>query len=593
MCGIFGYKGNKTNAGEIVLEGLKRLDYRGYDSWGVCVMSKDTLTVHKEVGKISEVQGTVSLPSSTAAIAHTRWATTGGVTQVNAHPHLSTDNSFALAQNGIVENFAELKKMLIEKGYAFVSETDTEVIVRLIEEKLTTQKDYVSAMRAAFLTLTGRNTVILITRSGEIYAARNGSPLVIGVNTKTREVFLSSDTLSFAPFVDKMIVVENGQMVSVDNTNAVQLYDLLTGDKCTYTLEDMTIKAEKIDKEGYEHFMEKEIHETPYVLRQVAQQDMDKVQAFAQVLKHAHHVYVIGSGTAGIAASQIAFYLRLYGKIGATSLIGADVQSYYDIFQPDDIIIAPSQSGETADVIEVLEHVKKKGLKIGSIINMPGSIMTRMSDYPFMCNAGPEICVMSTKVFTSQVAWGYLVAKAMQGRLDEGKGAIERLAGSIQTYLKSEQSLQSLRELARHLADKPHIFLLGKYQNYAMMQEGMVKIIEASYRHAHAIPAGDLKHYAITLIEKGMPVIVAISDDEVKNDLTTAINEVRLRGAEVIVIGHTREDTFDYFIQTEDTGETDAISNVIPLQLLAYYLAVALGNNIDKPRHIAKSVTVK
>lgn len=593
MCGIFGYKGNKTNAGEIVLEGLKRLDYRGYDSWGVCVMSNESLFVHKEVGKISEVQDKVELPSSSVAIAHTRWATTGGVTKANAHPHMSTDKSFALAQNGIVENFAELKKNLKEKGYTFVSETDTEVIVRLIEQKLRETSDYLEAIREAFLTLTGRNTIILITKTGEIYAARNGSPLVIGVNTKTHEVFLSSDTLSFAPYVDKMIVVENSQMVSVDTNNTVELYDLKSGKQCAYVQEDMTIQADKIDKEGYEHFMEKEIHETPYVLKQILQQDTEKVLTFAEVLKKAHHVYVIGSGTAGIAASQIAFYLRLYGKISVTSLIGADVQSYYGIFQPDDIVIAPSQSGETADVIEVLEYVKTKGIKIGSIINMPGSMMTRMSDYPFMCNAGPEICVMSTKVFTSQVAWGYLVAKAVQGRYDEGKLAIERLAESIQTYLESKENLQSLRELAKHLANKQHIFLLGKYQNYAMMQEGMVKIIEASYRHAHAIPAGDLKHYAITLIEKGMPVIVAISDDGVKSDLITAINEVRLRGAEVIVIGHTREENYDHFVQTEDTGETDAIGNVIPLQLLAYFLAVVLGNNIDKPRHIAKSVTVK
>ncbi len=593
MCGIFGYKGNKQNAGHIVLEGLKRLDYRGYDSWGVGVMSNGTLTMVKEVGKISEVLTEVALPESTSAIAHTRWATTGGVTKVNAHPHMSTDKSFMLAQNGIVENFSELKKSLIGKGYSFMSETDTEVIVRLIEDEMKTDSRYISAIRSAFLKLTGRNTIIVLTKTGEIYAARNGSPLVIGVNSKTHEVYLSSDTLSFAPYADKMIVVENGQMVSVDNSSKVALYTIATGEVCKFTLEEMTVKADKIDKEGYDHFMMKEIHETPYVLRQIIAQDPDKLDTFAKALQGAHHIYVIGSGTAGIASSQIAFYLRLYGKLDVTSLIGADVQSYYHLFRSDDIILAPSQSGETADVIEVLEHAKANGVKIGTIINMPGSIMTRMSDFPFMCNAGPEICVMSTKVFTSQIAWGYLLAKTVQGKLEEGKENLNALSEVVQRYLDTEKNHTVLKILADHLAQKQHIFLLGKYQNFGIMNEGMVKIIEASYKHAHAIPAGDLKHYAITLMEKGIPVIVAVSDDVVKADVITAINEVRLRGAEVIAIAHTPESVYDHYIPTEDTGETDAISIVIPLQLLAYYLAVKLGNNIDKPRNIAKSVTVK
>lgn len=593
MCGIFGYKGNKTNAGQIVIEGLKRLDYRGYDSWGVGVVSNGKLTVEKEVGKISDMTAEIELPESSAAIAHTRWATTGGVTRVNAHPHISSDSAFILAQNGIVENFNEIKTDLQQKGYSFISETDTEVIVRLIEEEHKNTPSLVSAIRSAFLKLTGRNTIIVLANTGEIYAARNGSPLVIGVNTKTNEVYLSSDTLSFAPYVDKMIVVENGQMVSVDNVNSITLRTIATGEVCEHTLEEMTVKADKIDKEGYDHFMMKEIHETSYVLRQVIQQDPEKLQAFAKALQSAHRIYIIGSGTAGIASSQIAFYLRLYGKLSVTSLIGADVQSYYDIFRPNDIIIAPSQSGETADVIEVLEHAKQKGLKIATLVNMPGSIMTRMSDYSFMCNAGPEICVMSTKVFTSQIAWGYLLAKAVQGRLEEGKTNLAYLAEVVQRYLDDEKNHTILKDLASHLSEKEHIFLLGKYQNFAIMNEGMVKIIEASYKHAHAIPAGDLKHYAITLMEKGVSIIVAVSDDVVKNDLITSINEVRLRGAEVIAIAHKREENYDFYIPTEDAGETDAIGAIIPIQLLAYYLASTLGNNIDKPRNIAKSVTVK
>lgn len=592
MCGIFGYKGYKQNAGQIVVEGLKRLDYRGYDSWGVGVVSERSLVVKKQVGKISDIKD-LNLPLSNTAIAHTRWATTGAVTQINAHPHMSSDKSFILAQNGIVENFTELKKPLLKKKYTFISETDTEIIVRLIEDNLKTNSNYMGSIRSAFLKLDGRNTIILLTKTGEIYAARNGSPLVIGINSKTNEIFLSSDTLSFAPYADKMIVLKNNQIVSINNKQKLKVFDVKSGKQCEYKLENMTINAGKIDKEGYDYFMIKEIHETPYVIRQIINQDSEKIAEFAQVVKAAKHIYIIGSGTAGFASAQIAFYLRVFGKIHAVSLVGADARSYYNLFQKNDLIIAPSQSGETADVIEVLEFAKEKDMKIASIVNMPGSMITRMSDYPFMSNAGPEICVMSTKVFSSQISWGYLVAKAVQGKFEEGKKNLTILAAVIHTYLKHINNHKIIKDLAKRLAKKEHVFLLGKYQNFPIINEGMVKIIEGTYKHAHALPAGDLKHYAITLMEKGVPVIVAVSNDIVKNDINTAINEVRLRGAEVIAIAHEKLENYDYYIPTKDTRETDAIGNIIPLQLLAYYMAVKLGNDVDKPRNIAKSVTVK
>ena len=592
MCGIFGYKGIKSNAGEIVTEGLKRLDYRGYDSWGVGIVKGNKLTIEKQVGKISEIKN-LSLPSCNTAIAHTRWATTGAVTKINAHPHLSSDKTFMLAQNGIVENFSELKKSLIKDGYKFTSETDTEAIVKLIERELKTNKNYLEALRSVFLKLIGRNTVILLTQTGEIYAARNGSPLVIGRNSRTKEVFLSSDTLSFSLQVDKIIVIENSQMVYIDNNAVVKVFDIKSGKPRACRWERLTISSGKIDKEGYDHFMLKEIHESPYVIRQIINQDKNKLLAFAKTIKSAKYVYVIGSGTTGIAASQIAFYLRVFGKINAINLVGADATSYYDLFKKNDIIIAPSQSGETADVIEVLEVAKQKKLKIASIVNMPGSMITRMSDFPFMCNAGPEICVMSTKVFVSQISWGYLLSKAVQGKYKQGIKNLEDLEIIIGQYLKNKTNHNDLKELAEYLSDKEHIFLLGKYQNLAIINEGMVKLIEGTYKHAHAVPAGDLKHYAITLMEKGIPVIAVLSNDQVKNDLITAINEVRLRGAEVIAIAHQKEDNFDFYLQMVDSKETDAIGNIIPLQLLAYYMAVRLGNNVDKPRNIAKSVTVK
>ncbi len=591
MCGIYGYIGNK-NASEVIIDGLKRLDYRGYDSWGVALQNSSVIKIVKETGRLNGNIDSTLFPKSNIGIGHTRWATHGSVTQLNAHPHYSTDQSFTLAQNGIVENYQELKQQLSEKGYAFISETDTEVIVRLVEEKMKTTPDLITAIRQAFLDLKGRNTIIVLTNNDEIIAARNGSPLVVGVNETNNEIYLSSDTLSFAPYVEKMVVIDNGQMVHCVN-NTVKLFDIESFKEVPYSLEAVHIKSNKVDKEGHEHFMLKEIYDTPVSLINLAKQDKASYVQLAQAIKSANKVYTIGSGTAGIAAAQTAFYLREYASINAVSLIGADAQEYYHLFTDKDLIIAPSQSGETADVLEVLEIAKKKGMKIASLVNMVGSMMTRMSDYAFMADAGPEICVMSTKVFTSQIAWGYLVSKAVTDQFEEGVQNLKNLSHMMQEYLVDQSNHHELQQLAHMLMHADDIFLMGKYQNFQIMKEGMVKLIEGTYKHAHAIPAGDLKHYAITLMEQGVPVIVTLSNDKAHADMINAINQVKAREAQVIGIAPVNHEKFDFHIQVADAGETSAILNIIPLQLLAYYLAKELGNNIDKPRNIAKSVTVK
>lgn len=586
MCGIFGYSGSK-NASQLILEGLKRLEYRGYDSWGIAVVA-DQIELEKKVGAIGDLDSVNNLPKSKVGIGHTRWATHGGISEVNAHPHFSSDKSFVLAQNGIVENYQKLKNDLLKKGYKFTSETDTEVIVRLIEDKRRTH-DLKEAVRAAFLELLGRNTIIILTKEGEILALRNGSPLVVGVNDG--EVFFSSDTLSFAPFVNSVVVVENGQMVCWNSK--LTLSDIKSNKSLPYHPEKINFKSSKVDKEGYDHFMLKEIHESPYVINQILNQDAQEYEDFAACLKKAENVYTIGSGTAGIAASQIAFYLRVFAKIKAESVIGADIYEYFDLLKKDDVMIAPSQSGETADVLEVLEIAKKKGVKIASYVNMPGSTMARISDFTFPSHAGPEICVMSTKVFTSQIAWGYLVSKVISGKSKEAKVNLKKLSKEIEEYLNTDSNHEEIKKLAKVLAKSKDIFLLGKYQNFNIIREGMVKIIEGSYIHAHGIPAGDLKHYAITLMEKGVPVIVALSEDIAKDDVINAVSQVKARGATVIGISPASLNGLDYHISVPDTGETSAIMNIIPLQLLAYYMAVELGHNVDKPRNIAKSVTVK
>ena len=611
MCGIFGYLGNKPEAAKIVVDGLKRLEYRGYDSWGIAVKSqsqKSDIEVVKRVGAIGTVEG-VDLPESVVAIGHTRWATHGGVSEPNAHPHYSSDKSFVLAQNGMVDNFEELKAELSKKGHKFETETDTEVIVRLIEGEVSKVSNaskapnvLEEAVRTAFLELKGRNTVIILTKEGKIIACRNGSPLVIG-RSSDGDIYFSSDTHSFSDVCDSVLVVDNGQMVVAEKVESqsqsekskykLDLFDIKTGKDLDFDFEKIEFGNETAEKEGHDHFMTKEIFESGEVIRTLALQDKHLYLEFANEIKMAKRVFTVGSGTAGAAAAQIAYFLRAIAKVNATSLVGADAFEYFELFGEGDLLIAPSQSGETADVLEVLEKGREKGVKIASFVNMPGSMMTKISDFKFMAGAGPEICVMSTKVFTSQIAWGYLVAKTVAGKYDDGILMLNRVADEIDKYLKEKKNLENIRVIAGSLVQKEHIFLLGKAANFQIIREGMVKIIEASYKHAHAIPAGDLKHYAITLMEKGVPVVVLVSNDEVKVDVLSAVSQVKARGASVCGIAPFEFKDFDMQIEVPDLGEVSSIFNVVVLQLLAYYMAVGLGNNVDRPRNIAKSVTVK
>lgn len=589
MCGIFGYVG-KNDAGKIVVEGLKRLDYRGYDSWGVAVNTQTKITVAKDIGKVDVGTSNIALPDARVAIGHTRWATHGSVTQNNAHPHFSTDKSFVVAQNGIVENFEELKEQLKKERYVFKTQTDTEVIVRLIEKKLKKTPDLAEAVRLAFLDLTGRNTIIVLHKNGDIIAARNGSPLLVGLNKKKQEIYISSDSLSISGHATEMLVLDNHQMVVCHDQN-INLLNTTTGKKLPVILEKMDIKKQVIDKGEYEHFMLKEIHETPQVLDAIINSP-DDFEKFAQAIKKARTVYTVGSGTAGGAAAQIAYYLREIAGINAISLVGADASDYYQLFNKDDLIIAPSQSGETADVLEVLEVAQKKGMKIASYVNMPGSMMSRISDFAFMSHAGPEICVMSTKIYTSQIAWGYFIASIVANKKETAVKNLKKVSKEIEKLFEIS-SIKHLQKIAKYLSKQKHIFILGKGQNFLIAKEGMIKMIEGSYIHAHAMPAGDLKHYAITLIEKGTPVIAILSNDSAYSDVLNAIHEVRARGAYVVALSPEENKSFDMHILVPDIGEVSAIYNVVPFQLITYFMSVMLGNNVDKPRNIAKSVTVK
>lgn len=589
MCGIYGYNGDSNIAANVILSGLKSLDYRGYDSWGIGVLDNKKIFIQKDIGKIEDVKKVV-LPATNLGIGHTRWATTGGVSQVNAHPHFSTDKSFILVQNGIVENYPQLKSQLLKKKYKFESETDTEVIVRLIEETQKSTNNLLESIKQVFPKLEGRNTIAVLDSIGhQIIAVRNGSPLVVG--KKDNDYFISSDTLSLGDKVSQYYDLNNLEMV-VLNSNP-QIVNLKTGKVSEIKFKSADFKSTISTKGKNKHFMIKEIIETPQVIRQVINTDKKSLDKLVTAIKKSKTIYTIGSGTAGNAAAQIAYFLKEFAHIQAISLVGADACEYYQFFSQHDLIIAPSQSGETADVLEVLEFAKSKKMKIATYVNMPGSMMTRLSDYKFMANAGPEICVMSTKIFTSQIVWGYLLAKTIVGDYQQAIKDLNILAIETEKYLQNKKNLSQVKNIAQKILKVKDLFLLGKSQNFQIAKEGMVKLIEGTYKHAHAIPTGDLKHYAITLIEENIYTIVILSDDQNLNSLNNAINEIRSRSGKIIGIYHENQDNFDLFIKTPKLNQTSSIFNIIPLQLLSYYLSDMLGNNVDKPRNIAKSVTVK
>ncbi len=613
MCGIFGFSG-KQNAEEILLQGLKRLEYRGYDSWGVATTKPENeISLRKEVGKIPAFDSTQKHTSITKThnigIAHTRWATHGGVTQINAHPHFSTDDSFALAQNGIVENYQEIREELSNAGYKFVSETDTEVIVRLIEREyesiLKSQKEnetnLFAAICSAFSKLEGRNTIIVLAKnSQEIIAIRNGSPLVVGKSAEN-EIFLGSDYLSFANRTNSILELDNNQgvIISSRNGNEIKMFSLNSkehGEQINFLpVEFKTTEMidSTVDKGEYADFMIKEINEQPDTILAATSYVEKDFSELTLAAKAAKKVYLVGCGTAAFAAQQIAYYMRKLAQVEAVELKGYELSSYREIFGEKDLMIAISQSGETADTIEAAELILAKGGKLASVVNMQGSTLSRLSHYKFFSRTGPEICVASTKAFTAQIAWGYLLAMGITGKFAEAKENLENASQAMQTLLNSENLHKQIESVVDLSLDKEHFFVLGRGLNFAIALEGALKVKEISYKHFEGFAAGELKHGVIALVQKSTPVFSIVSHDETKADMLSATAEVKTRGATTVGISPENNELFDYHVTVPNLGDLAPLVNVIPFQLIAYSLGKKLGNDVDKPRNLAKSVTVK
>jgi len=594
MCGIFGYVGTRKDAGKLVVSGLKNLEYRGYDSWGIAWKSDHTVSVRKDVGKISEVKAEEFAAPSSLAMAHTRWATHGGVTQLNAHPHLSCDGRIAVIHNGIVENYEDLRKELVAKGHRFLSQTDTEIIPHLIEEELKGSTDFAAAFRRSCLRLEGRFAIVAITaETNMIVAARTGSPLIVGVKREGGEsdYFIASDIPAFLEHTRTVQYLDDGEMVVSDGKSAI-FSDIQTGAEHLKREIEIQWTVEQSSKGDFEHFMLKEIMEQKESVARAVDQDEEQILTIAKAIREARGTFLVGCGTAGMACMAAEYFFSVVAERHVNVAAASEFKLYHHFLKPESLIIVVSQSGETADVLEAMRVAKAKKAKVLAIVNNEGSTIAREADYALRINAGPERAVASTKALTGQLAVFLLIAYALAGKLKEGRTLLLETASMINDML-NPRYVERLQNLAEKLKTARDLFIIGKSWNYPMALESAIKIQEVSYVHAEGFAGGELKHGPIALIEEGTPCIALIGKDEVMNDVLSNAIELKARGAFVIGVSPEKREVFDEWIKVPDAAAAQAIVNIIPIQVLAYFLAVKRGKNPDMPRNLAKSVTVK
>lgn len=585
MCGIIGIKTNQKNAREQVIEGLKKLEYRGYDSWGLA-LGGAKICLEKNIGRISNVESKNGNLAN-IAIGHTRWATHGGVTKINAHPHADCVNKIYVAHNGIIENYQELKKYLTHKNHKFLSETDTEVIPHLIEEELKYEKDFRQAFSLALKKLKGSYAIVLIRSDfEEIWAATNGCPLVISLSVN--ETIISSDILACP--TDKVIYVPTETIINI--AEKISFWHLKTGQIRKLKVEKNDTDSQKITPGIYKHFLEKEINEQPEIILKVSQMDEREIETNAAFIRHSFGTFFIACGTS-FHASLVGEYL--FAKIAQAhiNVVSASEFSNFRYFvTPKTLLFALSQSGETADVIEAAKVAEHKHAKILSLVNNSNSTLARMSDIVMVTPAGPEIAVLSTKAFTSQIAILYLLASAVAGDYVKARANLKKAAKLMEKSFEPK-NIQQLKSLAKKIKNSTNLFVIGRGQNFPVALEAALKIKEVSYIHAEGFAGGDLKHGPIALIEKNVPCIVIVANDENKAEILSNAMEIKARGGLIIGVALENNEIFDEFIEVADLPELSALINIIPIQQLAYYLALERGCDPDKPRNLAKSVTVK
>lgn len=608
MCGIVGYIGARP-AIPILLEGLEKLEYRGYDSAGVAVCDGKELRVVKKEGKLTvlkeEVAGT-DLPG-TVGIGHTRWATHGRPSDINSHPHRDCRGRIAVVHNGIIENYLELKEELLAKGHKFASETDTEVIPHLIEEYY--NGDIVEAVRQTVARLHGSYALVVLCEEepDKLVAARKDSPLVVGLGEG--EYFLASDIPAILGHTRRTYILEDGEMVVV-NRDGVLITDA-AGNPVEREVFEVKWDAVAAEKGGYPHFMLKEIHEQPRALRDTlsgrlkenGRVNLPELEPLADRLARLQRMYIVACGTAYHAGVVGKYVIEKMARLPVEVDIASEFRYRDPILGPEDLLVVISQSGETADTLAALREAKKRGATVVAVTNVVGSSVSREADAVLYTWAGPEIAVASTKAYTTQLLLMFLLALKLaeiRGKTtpecSEIAEAIHRLPAAVEAVLSREEEIKAVAD--DYCRACTSTFFIGRGLDYAVAMEGSLKLKEISYIHAEAYAAGELKHGTLALIEEGVPVIALATQPDLFEKTLSNIKEVKARAARVLALAV--EGNRDIEKEADRVFYLPALHpvvlpvvTVVPLQLLAYYAAVARGCDVDKPRNLAKSVTVE
>ncbi len=610
MCGIVGYIGS-NNCTPIIIGGLKRLEYRGYDSAGIGVIQNNSTKIVKSVGKVAELQKKIETENITATIGigHTRWATHGIPNEVNAHPHSNTNNSLVLIHNGIIENFSPLKEALIQEGYIFKSDTDTEVLAHLIDSFLKKGFPLFKSVRAALNEVEGTYGLVVMysKEPDKLVVAKNGSPLVIGVGDD--ENFIASDVSALIAHTHQVVYLEDGEVAEVykDKFIAKDVED----NEIQKEIQEVTLKLDEISKGGYPHFMLKEIMEQPESIKNAMRgrlifdegtSKLGGLSGFVEKIANSKRIIITACGTSWHAGLVGEYMLEQFAEIPVEVEYASEFRYRNPIINPDDTIIFISQSGETADTLAALKEAKRKGALCVGICNVVGSAIARESHTGVYIHAGPEIGVASTKAFTAQLTVlaliTLLIARRKRMSLADGKNIVkemEALPGKIQQILKLNDEIE---KIAEEFVDARNFLYLGRGYNFPVALEGALKLKEISYIHAEGYPAAEMKHGPIALIDENMPAVIIAPKDSTYDKILSNIQEVKARKGKIIAIATEDDkeiDSFvDYSIKIPNTIRMlMPILSVIPLQLLSYHVAVKKGLNVDMPRNLAKSVTVE
>jgi glucosamine--fructose-6-phosphate aminotransferase (isomerizing) len=589
MCSIIGIISKNVVAPTLV-ESLKRMEYRGYDSVGVATLSNsDKISVKKGIGKVNQVNSSLDLASMEGfvGIGHTRWATHGGVTDYNAHPHPCCTNDIAVVHNGIIENYVPLKEDLVKKGHRFRSETDTEVIAHLLEDHYNASKDIKAAMMETVKQLDGSYAFVAMFAKGTLACARLDEPLVIGISDNA--CYASSDVLGFLQHTDQAIFLDNRDMAIIDK-NGANIFNF-NGEPVARSVTKVAWELADVNKGEFAHYTIKEIFEQKTSIKAATYQEEHKIKAFCSAIASAGNVIVTGSGTSYHTSLIMSTIGSRFLKKRFEPVMASEFQYNMDSVDEGTVIVAISQSGETADVLSAIKLAKAAGAKILSIVNVPTSSVARISDVSLSVNCGPEIGVAATKSFTGQVSLAY----AILDRISGGKIGFDRdvVSSSISKMLAGSASIERLVNMTMPKVND--IYLLGRSIHFPIALEGALKMKELAYVHAEGIAAGELKHGPLALMDKNAVVFVLNPDDKTYSDTLSSAHEVKARGAKIIGISNVPNDVYDAMVEIPkmDNELLYPLVEIIPLQLFSYYLALQNNADPDFPRNLAKSVTVR